>query len=111
MQRSILTTYKAVVLSTAHITKEDSWYLTYLARNGENQIAARESGFFIKLLIEQDERGIIDVEASLDTTKDIMTQLSQSVFDCIKVALDAGASLLELDKDADRIDALPIYDW
>jgi hypothetical protein len=94
--------FKAICLSTAHLTKEDYDLLGSLAcEHGESMHMDRDTGFFIKLYEEDGS------DESLNTRKDYSGSLNRIV----REAAEAGFRMIEFDCDAEVCEAFPTFEW
>lgn len=90
-------TYKALAVSTAHLTPEDIIILQQEAADSEEwMVMAREPGFFIKLYDE--------VDANLHHGH------SESIKKIIEYAVNQGFRMIEFDRDASELELFPVYE-
>ena len=94
--------YRAIALSTAHISQKDSEYLTSISTgwNRDNLVMSRGYGFFIKLT-DDPESFICDHE----------THISVELKELIRWAFREGYQLIELDCDAEPRPNFPTFNW
>lgn len=90
-------TYKAVALSTSHLSPDDmDLFERVVSMHNYNMLTKRETGFFLKLYgeLESDQR----------------EEFSATLNRVIAMALNAGALMIEFDADATVVDGIPRYD-
>lgn len=90
-------TYNAVALSTSHITEDDNGALRVASFQG-NMVMERESGFFIKLYMDEPAHNFRE-------------DYSESLKNVIRFAFDNDFQMIELDSDAEAIEELDQHDW
>ncbi len=90
---------KLIDLSTAHLTKEVARQLTGNELDLPTSVKQDEYGFLIAVL----PKG--------DSTEDQGARYPQCIQDAIKLARLHGADFILYDRDAEKIDDLPAYDW
>lgn len=87
-------------LSTAHITASDALLLDKAIRletRGPVIYAAGDYGWFIPMTDDMDWTPF--------------GQMSEAFHGLIKLALENGCDMLRLDRDAPRLDTLPVFSW
>lgn len=94
--------YRAIALSTAHITEADRDELAAAATDGDTMVLMRESGFFIKLY-EETEDG--------DGQSNYRHGVSESIKQIIRWAYNAGYRMIEFDSDAPFLEGFQTYNW
>jgi len=91
--------YRAIALSTAHITVEDNDVLQTASDDPENNVVmSRESGFLVKL-------------SALDSADNLRYVVSEEAKNILRWAETMGCRLVEFDNAASEIDGFPIFDW
>lgn len=92
-------TYKAVALSTGHLRESDAKALSFLV--GTDQlIMERDTGFFVKLMVDTENKGI-----------NARPELSPEFNRIIQWASEKGFALIEFDGAAETVDIFPTFDW
>jgi len=91
-----LETYKAMALSTAHLTEKCRNALE-LQSGGSSQVMSREYGFFIKL-----------TESHLDLD---IGDGGTEIRNIIQFANNNDFQLIEFDRDAEVLDLFPAFEW
>lgn len=84
-------TYKAIAISTSHLTQDDKDKLTNTAESDCGMIVERDTGYFIKLYDE------------VEYTRNLIDNLSQGAQDVIMACHDGGFTMIEFDRDADEL--------
>ena len=99
-KQSQVETYTVMVLSTAHLTPQDTEVLSEQAKNPDEwMIMEREPGFFIKLYAFADHEG------------DNRFSHSETLKNIIRYALANGHQMIEFDRDAvEMVDLFPVFD-
>tara|TARA_R110001599_G_scaffold350659_2_gene581138 strand:- start:69 stop:347 length:279 start_codon:yes stop_codon:yes gene_type:complete len=90
-------TYQVIALSTSHIEQADNNALR-IAAFQTNMVMERESGFFIKLYMN-------------DLAGNIRGDYSPSLCKVIEFAFNNNFEMIELDSDAQIIQELDQHDW
>ena len=92
--------YRVVVLSTGHLTKQDSDGLSQASKRSD-MIFERDTGFFIKLYTDQPDLNFDLYDSGIsDHLKNIVCW-----------ALEEGFNMIEFDSDGDCLDMFPLRDW
>tara|TARA_R110002167_G_scaffold204404_1_gene408434 strand:+ start:3741 stop:4055 length:315 start_codon:yes stop_codon:yes gene_type:complete len=89
-------TYKAVALSTGHLTEADRDYLAVLSTQS-SMVMSRDEGFFVKLYEEMEPSTIAHFGETLGAV--------------IEWAYSLGVRLVEFDRDANTSDLFPTFEW
>ena len=90
-------TYQVIALSTSHIEEDDTGALR-IAAFQTNMVIERESGFFIKLYMN-------------DLAGNLRGDYSPSLCKVIEFAFNNDFQMIELDSDAEAIPELDQHDW
>ena len=90
--------YKVVVMSTAHLTEDDTNSLTQAILDGESMVLERDSGYFIKLYCD-------------NLPDNYRHGHSDSIKAIIQWAFRNEFSMIEFDRDADIIEQFQVYEW
>ncbi|MCQ1058385.1 hypothetical protein LRP52_23970 [Photobacterium sp. ZSDE20] len=90
-------TYTTVVISTSHISEEDSKQLGIIADEECSLVAGRDTGFFVKLYQEPEDNFR---EVFSDSLNDLLTEAARQGFRCI-----------EFDRDADNLAGAKTFQW
>ena len=90
-------TYQVIALSTSHIEEDDTGALR-IAAFQTNMVMERESGFFIKLYMN-------------DLAGNLRGDYSPSLCKVIEFAFNNDFQMIELDSDAEAIPELEQHDW
>jgi len=91
-----LETYRAMALSTAHLTEKCRDVLE-LQADSNPQVMSREYGFFIKLTNSHSDFSIGDGDIEIRNI--------------IQFANKNNFQLIEFDRDADPVDLFPVFEW
>jgi hypothetical protein len=91
--------FRAICVSTAHITQADNDRLARMAANVSGMVSARECGFWVKLY---DEHAM-----NAATFEDFSPDFQRLMW----VAIAAGFRMIELDSDAATYNHLATFDW
>ncbi|WP_138437949.1 DUF5983 family protein [Marinobacter shengliensis] len=92
-------TYQVLAVSTGHISEQDNLLLLEAANDpDETMVMGRKTGYFIKLYAD-------------DTPLNYRHGHSEALKRLIRLALEAGFQMIELDADASMIDGLDVFDW
>lgn len=94
---------KSLVLSTGHITENDSEILT---KGGFCFADSTGSGWIISGLSPDDVSGKVSFNTEI-----VRTELSSAFLRCCDNARDLGCDKLELDSDGPINPVLPVFDW
>lgn len=94
--------YMTVAMSTAHLTKEDLEALVQAAREDDQMVLTRESGYFIKLYDACDDEGV---------DRNYRHGHSDTIKDIIRWALESGYRMIEFDGDATVMAQFPTFEW
>lgn len=98
--------YKTAVISTAHVTAEDSEQLPIacfdpIPDRGLNWVHGTEYGWIVRA-------GMRD-NSWADELRTF--NISEAAIANIKMILDAGYDVVHFDRDAELVDGMPAWDW
>lgn len=98
--------YKTAVISTAHVTAEDSEQLPIacfdpITYRGLNWVYGTEYGWIVRA-------GMRD-NSWADELRTF--NISEAAIANIKMILDAGYDVVHFDRDAELVDGMPAWDW
>ena len=98
--------YKTAVISTAHVTAEDSEqlpiaYFDPITYRGLNWVHGTEYGWIVRA-------GMRD-NSWADELRTF--NISEAAIANIKMILDAGYDVVHFDRDAELVDGMPAWDW
>ncbi|HCK7354212.1 TPA: hypothetical protein N0X69_004372 [Klebsiella pneumoniae] len=98
--------YKTAVISTAHVTAEDSEQLAIacfdpITDRGLNLVHGTEYGWIVRA-------GMRD-NSWADELRTF--NISEAAIANIKMILDAGYDVVHFDRDAELVDGMPAWDW
>lgn len=98
--------YNTAVISTAHVTAEDSEQLPIacfdtITDRGLNWVHGTEYGWIVRA-------GMRD-NSWADELRTF--NISEAAIANIKMILDAGYDVVHFDRDADLVDGMPAWDW
>lgn len=94
--------YRAVAMSTAHLTEEDRAALAEAVDNGDQMVLQRQSaflqqGFFLKLF-------------DAETPQNFRHGHSETIKNIIRWAHQSGYRLIEFDCDAEKLALFPVFE-
>jgi hypothetical protein len=89
--------YKAMALSTAHLTEEDNEALHYRAQVVRTMVTEREYGYLMKLC--------------MDEAMDVDEAYSPALNGVIQFAIKEGFQLIEFDRDAPVSEQFQQFEW
>lgn len=106
MTLNIRETYKTAIISTAHVTPEDSERIPVacfdpLTDRGLNWVHGTEYGWIV--------RAGHRAEAWKEELKEY--GISDETIENIEKVLDTGFQVVHFDRDADTIDGLQVWEW
>jgi len=91
--------YRAVAISTSHLTEKDRDALEETAQDQEEtMVMSREYGFFIKLYPD-------------DSVLNYRYGHSDTIKDIIKWAVHSEYQMIEFDRDAGALEQFPEFEW
>lgn len=98
--------YKTAVISTAHVTAEDSEQLPIacfdpITVRGLNWVHGTEYGWIVRA-------GMLE-NSWADELRTF--NISEAAIANIKMILDAGYDVVHFDRDAELVDGMPAWDW
>ena len=91
--------YKAIALSTGHLTEEDVMTLTNMVHR-TNMVTMRDTGWFVKLY-EIENKDASDIEA----WREYYPFVSDSLMTILQCVYLSGFRMIEFDSDAEEIEA------
>ncbi len=96
--------YRAVAMSTGHLSEADRDALAQAVLDGEQMVLQRRTGFFLKLMEDDDE----DAEVA---SGNYSHGDSETIKDIIRWAYRRGYRMIEFDCDAQVMPQFPVFDW
>lgn len=91
-------TYKAVAVSTQHLTEESlEWLAQRKVHHDFNMCTFRDTGAFLKLYEDYDDN--------------IIKGMPSDLINVIGFCWNHGARIIEFDNAVNPIDELPIFEW
>jgi hypothetical protein len=95
--------YKIIGVSTCHIMAADASRLEYVRQEGSNMILVRDTGAFVKLYP--------DVDGEVRNLEEDCPGFSDAFYNVLRLAKEAGYSMIEFDSDATEYESLSSFDW
>jgi hypothetical protein len=95
--------YKVIGVSTCHIMAADAARLEQIRREGNNMVMPRDTGAFVKLYP--------DIDGETRNLEEDYPGFTDAFYNVLKLAKEAGYSMVEFDSAATEYESLSSFDW